>query len=1752
MNYYYLAAYLDRPDRHHPGYYRLWVFGFLLSLTLVNISQAQTIRRSHEQHGRSVLDFAGTTNSLISCAEPDIFSQTVSTGNGTPTQDFEPAYNVYDVLAADDFTLPVATSMVSVSVAGTMTSAPPDSFKITIFGDSEGVPGKVVYSELFIDPNFPVSPTFDLSNCPVLKAGTYWLSVQAVSAFGSKGQWFWSTAGDGKGHPWKIQNTAAGFVGGCTSWGDGAGCGFAGASGPGLMFVLHSCLAGVLSDIGPNCRNVSASLDENGYTSIGLTDIVTNFPAAAPAKVTITRSFGTVVYGPAIVYTGNIVFNACHFLNETLTVTVETNGGTCWSNLTFKQLDGPIVESRTQTVYCFDEITRKPDLSNPPLAYIPCQAPFKAKYVTDWFIPYDCQPGVQDTVKVILREWEAYDKKGRRGFAFDTIVVLQFGEIDANHIYCEDRDTLYCSDTTENIGPFITYEDVDLSCDTLWLVTTSDIDNDGMLEFHPAVIDGKCGLDVHVTDHKFKGECGNIYRVTVELKQTCYGPADETCLVDPPAGTTPNVAVQLAPAYWRCEFWLYDLDTLGPDLYCKGDDLFSGPFAVEHWNMIANPNNEPVNGTFFDPENTIDLGAIPYQLKINSYHNPTPIFLGTAKDDNQANFNGLGAYIQNAELSYVAEKHHSFDFGWTFQLDPFENMFPEVNLVPEFYASVSLYISINGMEYPLIEEGDVDPVTMRNLVDEVLLTGSRNGILSIPLNPGDHLTINARWSSPSRATFILYGQSIVSTSEHECSAHSYIPPLYARDDWRGVKQVKAVVETAGSFILSYDQEADCWVSHERVKLPKNGEYYKVVYEAYDSCHNFSSDSCYIYVKDRIKPVPVMDKGLTVSLSDKKVWLDYKAFDEGSYDNCAVNLILIRRADWAEACIDLCDSIQPCFINEHHDTLWLSQLEPNKDIDEVEAHYARTLRWLCEDDTPCGEIIYNAWLYDLMKYATLHCNDHLYGSTESYFKERFAEAYYSSELFRAKFDQCQPEDPNQSTAERFSPFHPDFGNIIDLYEQLGGGWSDAVAFDCTDACSTVTVEMLVMDYWCNWTRVWDQVRVEDKTPAKIVRDVDNDGTISCKSYKDQRYTLPGNSGPVSIEYIVSQAQSGNRDAFEKLDEIFGGYQKAWVDQYGGYVDSDGELIGNAIEFVDSVCVCTDELEKVYVYDEHLGYYWKDSLTTHCYYHPDTLEFIQGIVQVNCLQNVYCEQEIWSDLDHCGQGYLHRKFKIWQSCPDSFYLEPPSYDSLRHPVDTLVRYQRIYIGNECQLNKFMFDVPGDMTIEACGVAYDDKGNVKGDAGPENTGYATYRFDDDCRLVGIAHEDKVFKIVDGEEGCYKILRTWYFADWCGIGGIPVGKRWWEDYSLVLDSCVQKIIVIDKTPPVCTITGPVIDGDTIGMGGCSYDLRLKVRAEDLCGLTHFNWELKNVTGSVKPQDQGQGRLSGNEEEFEILIQGLLPGSYHLRLHLEDECNNESYCEYNFSIKAVKKPSAVCYSSLTARLTPWDRDQDGEIDTAHAVIWASEFDRSSAPTCGDDSLEFRIELLDNTPDDDTPAGDLDSLELGCENIGSRLVRLWVISHPSGTFDYCDVVLIIQSDFTGCIPNNHDEMGSMEKIESGIHHLNRSANISSGNTSGDNIELAGQPVGFGSVWANDFRLEQNKPNPFRSETVIGFVLPQTMEATISLYDLNGKLIRIYSGHFPKGYNQLTVQKNDLPTSAMIFYRLQAGEYSDIKRMLLIE
>ena len=441
--------------------------------------------------------------------------------------------------------------------------------------------------------------------------------------------------------------------------------------------------------------------------------------------------------------------------------------------------------------------------------------------------------------------------------------------------------------------------------------------------------------------------------------------------------------------------------------------------------------------------------------------------------------------------------------------------------------------------------------------------------------------------------------------------------------------------------------------------------------------------------------------------------------------------------------------------------------------------------------------------------------------------------------------------------------------------------------------------------------------------------------------------------------------------------------------------------------------------------------------------------------------------------------------------------------------------------------------------------------GVAGPENTGYAEYLFDDDCRIVGIAHQDKVFKIVGGDAACYKILRTWYFADWCNYGGDVASGSWWLDPGIVVDKCVQKIIVTDTVPPVCLITGPVESGDTVTLGACEYTLDVDVDAMDECGLISYYWELKDITDAADHLliDSGSDALGGGaEESFSLSIEGLLPGTYKLKVEVQDECTNESYCEYVITVASGKKPTPVCITSLTARLTPWDSDGDGEVDSAHAVVWAYEFDRSSTPACGDDSLAYRIEFLDGTEDDETAAGDLDYLDLGCADIGSKIVRMWVISLPSDTRDYCDAVLVVQSDGSGC-PGTQGSGGDVMTYEGDMAHTTPDRGVKSGDQSGA-VVVSGD-AGFGSShFENGYLLEQNRPNPFRSITKIRFHLPRSESASLSIYDIQGRMLKMFKGDFNAGSNEVEVDAAELGATGVLYYQLETSEFLFTKRMVI--
>ncbi len=85
-----------------------------------------------------------------------------------------------------------------------------------------------------------------------------------------------------------------------------------------------------------------------------------------------------------------------------------------------------------------------------------------------------------------------------------------------------------------------------------------------------------------------------------------------------------------------------------------------------------------------------------------------------------------------------------------------------------------------------------------------------------------------------------------------------------------------------------------------------------------------------------------------------------------------------------------------------------------------------------------------------------------------------------------------------------------------------------------------------------------------------------------------------------------------------------------------------------------------------------------------------------------------------------------------------------------------------------------------------------------------------------------------------------------------------------------------------------------------------------------------------------------------------------------------------------------------------------------------------------------------------------------------------------------------------------------------------------------------------------FRLNQNYPNPFNPKTIIEFSLPKGEFVEIVLYDVLGrKVATLLSEPKQAGRYQLTVDGSNL-ASGVYFYKMEAGSFSDTKKMLLIK
>jgi enterochelin esterase family protein len=85
-----------------------------------------------------------------------------------------------------------------------------------------------------------------------------------------------------------------------------------------------------------------------------------------------------------------------------------------------------------------------------------------------------------------------------------------------------------------------------------------------------------------------------------------------------------------------------------------------------------------------------------------------------------------------------------------------------------------------------------------------------------------------------------------------------------------------------------------------------------------------------------------------------------------------------------------------------------------------------------------------------------------------------------------------------------------------------------------------------------------------------------------------------------------------------------------------------------------------------------------------------------------------------------------------------------------------------------------------------------------------------------------------------------------------------------------------------------------------------------------------------------------------------------------------------------------------------------------------------------------------------------------------------------------------------------------------------------------------------------FELYQNYPNPFNPTTTIKFSLPVFGEVTLTIYNTLGEEVTIlFSAPLPSGSHSVKWDASDL-ASGVYLYKLEAGEYVETRKMVLIK
>jgi len=195
-------------------------------------------------------------------------------------------------------------------------------------------------------------------------------------------------------------------------------------------------------------------------------------------------------------------------------------------------------------------------------------------------------------------------------------------------------------------------------------------------------------------------------------------------------------------------------------------------------------------------------------------------------------------------------------------------------------------------------------------------------------------------------------------------------------------------------------------------------------------------------------------------------------------------------------------------------------------------------------------------------------------------------------------------------------------------------------------------------------------------------------------------------------------------------------------------------------------------------------------------------------------------------------------------------------------------------------------------------------------------------------------------------------------------------------------------------------------------------------------------------------------------------------------------------------------------------------------------------------------------------AGELVSSILDTEGSADWDSIIWTSNEPSGTSIYFQVRSSTDPEYMGGWSDDIMMPGNLEdylvdgdrfvqyKVLLGTTGQNLTPVLEDVTVSWD--EMVGVDDEHQSAKPSTFRLLPNYPNPFNASTIIQYNLPAVSDVKIEIYDLLGRKVEtLYNGNQPAGSHSV-IWDADGKSTGVYFYKIQAGDHTETKKMVLLK